>query len=174
MSKIILLIITIFITHIAAAAPVSEISHDNTKPIEITADSLEVLQEENKAIFQGKVEAKQGDVDIRSEKMTVFYKTGGKQEKKSANKISKVLIDNNIFISTPKETAQGNHGVYDVDGGHITLEGDVTLTSQKNIVKGQKLVYNLKTGQSKMLSADALDKNGKKQRVRGVFVPGGN
>lgn len=151
------------------------ISHDTSKPVEITADSLEVLQEESKAIFTGDVQAKQGDLDIRAEKMTVYYKKDGKEQKNDANKISKVEIDKNVFISTPGETAKGNKGIYDVDAGMITLEGDVTLTSLKNIVKGQKLVYNLKTGQSKIISNSSDSKNagGKKERVRGVFVPSG-
>lgn len=155
-------------------------SHDTSKPVEITADSLEVLQGENKAIFTGDVQAKQGDIDIRSQKMTVYYKKSNNKQKNNtddndASKISKVEIDQNVFVSTPKETAKGNKGVYNVDDGVITLEGDVTLTSQKNIVKGQKLVYNLKTGQSKIVSNNANGKNngGKKERVRGVFVPGG-
>ena len=154
---------------------------DTSKPIEITADSLEVLQGQNKAIFSGTVQARQGDLDIRSEKMTVFYKPGDKKSDKTddkktdgASKISKVEIDKNVFISTPKETAKGNKGVYDVDAGLVTLEGDVTLTSMKNIVKGQKLVYNLKTGQSKIISGgEGKGSGGKKERVRGVFVPGG-
>lgn len=156
----------------------------NSSPIEITSDSLEVLQAENKAIFSGDVNAKQGDLDIKSSKMTVFYKKSaakkdetdsGKRQTPSEGKVSKVEIDDKVFISTPKETAQGNKGVYEVDPGTITLTGNVTLTSGKNIVKGDKLVYNIKTRQSKIVSGVG-NKNttGKKERVRGVFIPGGN
>lgn len=165
-------------------------NHDNSQPVEITADSLEVLQDANKAIFSGNVEAKQGEVNIRSQKMTVFYKKeakgkpkaekadaeAGQGESKTApdGKVSRVEIDDNVFISTPKETAQGSRGVYDVDVATITLIGNVTLTSGKNIVKGQKMVYNIKTGQSKMTSGSGAGSSGKKERVRGVFVPGKN
>jgi lipopolysaccharide export system protein LptA len=159
----------------ASAAVDVGINHDSSKPVEITADSLEVLQGENKAIFTGEVQAKQGDLDIRSEKMTVYYKKGDKKQKGDASKISRVEIDRNVFISTKKETAKGDKGIYDVDTAIITLEGNVTLTSLKNIVKGQKLVYNIKTGQSKIISGSGNSNNngGKKERVRGVFVPGG-
>ncbi len=163
-----IIIAQIIITH-AWAKPVTNNSHDNAKPIEITADSLEVLQETNTAIFAGDVRAKQGELDIRSKKMTVFYKNDNKEPgNNAAGKIAKVEIDGDVFISSPNETAKGNKGVYDVDKEIITLEGDVTLTSQKNIVKGHKLVYNLKTGQSKIVS-DSGDS--KKTRVKGVFIP---
>lgn len=164
---------SLFSLHVFAAEDMG-ISRDSSKPVEITADSLEVLQVENKAIFTGDVQAKQGDLDIRSEKMTVYYKKGDKKQKGDASKISRVEIDKNVFISTKQETAKGDKGVYDVDASVITLEGNVTLTSLKNIVKGQKLVYNIKTGQSKMISGSGKSGvGGKKERVRGVFVPGG-
>ncbi len=149
-------------------------SHDSTLPVEITADSLEVLQAEDKAIFSGTVQAKQGDLDIRSSRMTVFYKKSG-QKNESQGRVSKVEIDENVFISTPNEVAKGDKGIYDVDDGIISLEGNVTLTSGKNIVKGSKLVYNLKTGQSKMVNTGSTNsaKPDKKERVTGVFVPSG-
>lgn len=184
MHKKILYFITLAFLASPSVAQLEVVGQDSTKPIEITADSLEVLQGENKAIFSGDVNAKQGQVDIKSSKMTVFYKKSAdkKDEAKSEQrqtssegKVSKVEIDDKVFISTPKETAQGNKGVYEVDAGTITLTGNVTLTSGKNIVKGEKLVYNIKTRQSKIVSgADNKNATGKKERVRGVFIPGGN
>ncbi len=77
-------------------------SHDSSTPVEITADSLEVLQAENKAIFSGDVQAKQGSLDIRSTKMTVFYTKAGQQE--SQGRVSKVEIDNNVFVNSVTAT----------------------------------------------------------------------
>jgi len=183
LKKIIYFVITLLFMTQVQAKNSEPMGYKNSEPVEITADSLEVIQAENKAIFTGDVQANQGDMNIRSDKMTVHYKPAkpskadvGEKNASSpddASKISKVEVDNNVFISTPKETAKGDHGVYDVDAGIITLEGDVTLTSMKNIVKGHKLVYNLKTGQSKMASGNGNSSGGKKERVRGVFVPNG-
>jgi len=181
LKKIIYFIVTFLF--LAQARDAGAVGNNSSEPVEITADSLEVLQAENKAIFTGDVLAKQGDMNIRSDKMTVHYKPAkqapgaeglkNQASASAASKISKVEVDDNVFIATPHETAKGDHGVYDVDAGVVTLLGDVTLTSMKNIVKGHKLVYNLKTGQSKMISADGAASGGKKQRVRGVFVPNG-
>ena len=146
--------------------------HDSSNPVEITADSLEVLQGQNKAIFSGDVQAKQGSLDIRSKEMVVFYKNSAAGQKDTENKVSKVEINGDVFISTPKETAKGDSGIYDVDAGVIALDGNVTLTSGKNIVKGSKLVYNLKTGQSKIVSGGKAGGGAKQERVKGVFMPG--
>ena len=168
----------------AGAQITSPVGKDASQPIEITSDSLEVLRAEGRAIFTGDVLARQGSINIRSTKMTVYYQSGKTQsadkgEKKQAkandaNKISKIVVDDNVFITTSKETASGNHGVYDIDTGIINLDGNVTLTSMKNIVKGDKLVYNLKTGQSKMVAGGQNSgTSGEKKRVHGVFVPSG-
>ena len=45
----------------------------------------------------------------------------------------------NVFMSSPEETAQGEFGVYDVDGALLTLEGSVVLTRDENVVRGERL-----------------------------------
>ena len=74
------------------------------------------------------------------------------------------------MLSTPKEKAQSQRGVFDVANNIIRLMGKVVLTSGKNVVKGEQLVYNLTTGQSRIISHKARE-GGKKERVRGVFMP---
>lgn len=155
-------------------------------PIEITSDSLQVLQQEHKAIFIGHVIAIQGDVRIKSEKMTVFYKgqensTSDKSEKKAAsimpekNSIEKILVENNVFLSTPQETAKGDNGIYDVVNNKIYLNNNVVLTRDKNVLKGDKLVYDLTTGKSELNSGTVAAENkaatGKPQRVKALFIP---
>ena len=47
------------------------------------------------------------------------------------------------------------------------------MSSGKNIVKGNKLVYNIVTGKSSLVSGDEPQNGKKRQRVKGVFIPGG-
>ena len=53
--------------------------YDTSLPIEITADSLEVRQEEQIAVFRGNVDAVQGDLNLRADELTVYYRTGDEQ-----------------------------------------------------------------------------------------------
>src|SRR4051812_34248838 len=55
--------------------------HNSKTPIEVTSDALEVMQQQNKAVFTGHVVAIQGDVRLTAEKMTVFY--AGAADKKA-------------------------------------------------------------------------------------------
>lgn len=154
---------------------------DNHTPIEVTADSLEVLQEESKATFSGHVVAIQGDLRLTAESMTVYYamrdaapakKKGEKAGEENA--IKKIEASGNVFLATPDETASGALAVYDVDEQEIRMDGRVTLTRGKNVLEGEKLVYNFATGKSKIVSGVTSAPGvpaASKGRVRALFVP---
>ena len=60
-------------------------------------------------------------------------------------------------------------GIYDVDNKKIWLAGQVVLTQGDNIIQGEQLELDLVTGKSKVSSTTTGD--GKRERVRGLFVP---
>ena len=49
------------------------LQHDSSLPIEITADSLEVLQDRKVATFTGNVDAVQGDLVLSADLLRVHY-----------------------------------------------------------------------------------------------------
>lgn len=170
--------------------------YKSSGPVEINADSLEVLQAEHKAIFTGHVVAIQGDVHLKSEKMTVFYKaaqipldeknTNVKEKSKQAvaeptspekNSIEKIIVEKNVFLSTPEETASGANGIYDVENHKIFLNDNVVLTKDKNTLKGDRLVYDFETGKSVMNAPETAKEtvgDKPKQRVKALFIPNGD
>lgn len=161
------------ISYAQAVLPLSK-GHDSKAPVEITSDSLEITQDKQQAIFSGNVEAIQGNVQIKSDKMLVNYNSDKTKNGGSQNAVSKVETIGNVFLKTPQETASSNKGVFDVANNLITLLGDVSLMSGKNVVKGEKFVYNLKTGKSSIVSGDAQQTESgvsKPKRVKGVFIP---
>ena len=135
-------------------------------PIEITADSLAVKQDQKTAVFRGSVAAAQGTLRLTADEVTVHY---AQAEGSTPPRISRIDATGNVFVSSPQETAQGDHGVYDVDSESITLIGSVVLTRDKNVIRGARLVLNLVTGESRIEGAPA---GGAQGRVRGRFVPG--
>jgi lipopolysaccharide export system protein LptA len=142
-------------------------SHNSQAPIEITADTLEVRQAENLAIFRGDVDAIQGDMLLKADMLVVHYRDN--KETPDQPGISQIDAEGNVFVSSPDETAQGARGIYDVDNEKIWLTGQVVLTQGDNIIQGEQLELDLATGQSKVLSA--APESGKSKRVRGLFVP---
>lgn len=130
--------------------------HDTTQPIEITADNLEVRQDDGIAVFSGNVDAIQGTMRLRTDKLNVHYHQKGQKAAgsgPSAGTISRLDAIGNVFVSSPTETAQGDTGVYDVDRKTIVLTGSVLLTQGKNVLRGSRMVMNLATGVSRVESA---------------------
>ena len=140
--------------------------HDTDQPIEINADSLEVLQDKNLAIFRGNVDVKQGKIRLQADELKVRYRqAGGDQSGNVSGSIERIDATGNVFMSTPTETAKGDKGSYDMASRVITLVGNVVLTRGKNVMRGQHLVYNMINGRSEMKGG------GKGGRVKGLFVP---
>jgi lipopolysaccharide export system protein LptA len=146
--------------------------HDSTLPIEITADRLDVVQDEQVAIFMGNVDAVQGDLVLTSDELRVYYRDSGDAAGLTAGSIRRIEATGNVFITSPEETAQGEFGVYDVDGALLSLEGSVVLTRDENVVRGERLDIDLASGRSQMFAAVPSTAGGTaNQRVKAVFVP---
>jgi len=154
-------------TLLAAAPALGQFSnaHDTALPIEIAADALEVQQEKQIAVFSGNVDAQQGNMKLRAEKLWVHYQ--GNTGSDTAQTISKIDAQGQVFFSSGDETAEGDQGTYDVDNGVIVLTGRVVLTQSGSVIKGNRVVLDLNTGKSTM-DGGAASGDG---RVRGLFVP---
>lgn len=150
------------------------LQHDTSLPIEITADSLEVLRNQQIATFTGNVDAVQGDLVLSADLLRVHY---GDDEASApgpagAGPIQRIEAEGNVFLSSPRETAQGNAGVYDVASNQLTMEGAVVLTRDDNVIRGQRLEIDLVSGRSRMLAAIPSTEGGTApQRVRALFTP---
>jgi lipopolysaccharide export system protein LptA len=150
---------------------------DSSLPIEITADSLEVLQDQKIATFVGNVDAVQGDMVLSADRLRVYY--GDEDDAAPAppgtGSIRRIEAEGNVFLSSPRETAQGDAGVYDVASSQLTLDGAVILTQGDNVIRGQRLEVDLTSGRSRVFAAVPSAEGGTPpQRVRALFTPDGS
>ena len=154
-----------------------DFEHDPDRPIEITADSLEVVQADRIATFAGNVDAVQGDLVLSADELKVHYRGGGEEEEPAApgatGTIRRIEAFGNVVMSSPRETARGEVGVYDVGGRLVTLDGSVVLTRDENVIRGDRLELDLATGVSRVIATTtAAQGAAPEQRVRAVFTPG--
>jgi lipopolysaccharide export system protein LptA len=131
---------------------------NDKQPIEITADQLEVVQPNRQAVFRGNVVAQQGAVSIRANTMVVWYRTGADKQGAQGS-VSRIEVRDNVALITAQESARAAQGVY-----------NVVLTRGQNILKGDRLDFNLQT-QKSLLSSNASGVSGGGGRVKGVFLP---
>ena len=67
--------------------------------------------------------------------------------------ISRIDAQGNVLVSSQGQIARGDAGVYNVDTGIATLTGRVTLTRADNELRGQYAVVDLNNNVSRLLSA---------------------
>ena len=161
------LLLGVMLMALPVAASAQSVALSKGKPIELSADALEVLQSKHTAVFTGNVIVKQGDIRINAAQMTVNYRESG-SDGAMGKGIYRILAEGKVLFTTPGETAQGDSAIYDVDGETIHLLGNVLLTRDKNVLKGTKLDYNLSTGRSVLVGGNASGAGG---RVQGLFIP---
>ena len=138
---------------------------DTDQPIDINADDLEVQQDKNLAIFSGNVVAVQGRIELRAGQLKVWYRPATDTAAKGAGGASGTIIRidaiDQVLVSSATEQAKGDIGIYEVEEQRLTLTGKVILTRGQDVLRGNKLVMNLATGQSRISGG----------RVHGRFVP---
>jgi lipopolysaccharide export system protein LptA len=167
-------------THIAyAATSMSQTGFGTSskEPIQIDADSLEVFDQEQRAVYKGNVIVKQGETTMKAAKVTVYYdrrggtgisaKTTAAPTPGSSDNtaLKKVEAEGGVAIFSRDQVATGERGIYDRATDIITLSGNVTLSKGQNVTRGQRLVYNVGTGIATM---EAGSSGG---RVSSSFAP---
>lgn len=137
---------------------------DRSQPIEIEANILTLEQDKSLAIFEGHVLAVQGELSLKADKVRVYYAAQGSTNEQS---IRLIEADGDVIIASPRETATGDEGRYDVAGETMQLTGDVVLTRDGNILKGDQLDIDLVANIHRLSSPDRRQG----QRIKALFVP---
>lgn len=130
---------------------------DTSAPVEVTADTLRVIQDTGEAVFTGNVLIGQGDMRISAESVTVVYAEGGQQRIKSLNATGGVTL-----VSGP-DAAEADAAAYDVASGHIVLTGNAMVARGENVLAGDRVEIDLADGSASVSG-----------RVRTVLQPGEN
>ena len=138
-------------------------------PVNVEADQMEVRSAENIAVFSGKVDAKRGDTHMVADRMTVHYAKRDKAATAdpaasglSGSEVTLIEAQGGVRIETPGQVVTGDSATLDVLTDMLTVTGSVTVTQGKSIIKGTRLVSDLKKKTSQMAGG----------RVSGSFVPG--
>ncbi|HOV05289.1 MAG TPA: LptA/OstA family protein [Kaistiaceae bacterium] len=142
-------------------------SSGSNDPILIESETLVVQDGGKVATFSGSVVVQQNETKLTTNELKVYYDgdtTGGGRQR-----IKRIEADGNVFVTNQDQTASGDHAIFDMATEVVTMLGNVELTQNGNAVRGDKLVVNLKTKESRVETS-----SGKPGRVQGLFLPGSN
>lgn len=140
-------------------------SQNRDKPINIEAGALEVRDKDRVATFSGDVKVVQGDTTMRSRTLQVFYDQQAPQATKGTqapaksvmpgpaggnSQIRRLEAKGGVIVTQQDQTVTGDSGVFDMRENTVTMLGGVVLTKGQNVVRGDRLIVNLATGNSKV------------------------
>ena len=139
----------------------------------ITANQqLEFYEKKEMAVARKNARAKHDGKVLRADILVaLFFK-----DKNGQTQLSRIQAFENVSIITDTETIRANKGIYDVNSGIATLNGNIRITRDGNQLNGDSAIINLTTGVSKLLTGSATvdkknQKRKKKKRVRGYLRP---
>jgi lipopolysaccharide export system protein LptA len=120
------------------------------EPIQIEADRLEVRDPEKLAIYTGNVKVRQGETLLEAPELRVFYTGEATAQGAPGSKVGRIEASPSVTVSSDDQTASGSRAVLDMTQDLITMSGNVVLTQGPNVVRGERLVVNLRTKQGRM------------------------
>jgi lipopolysaccharide export system protein LptA len=96
---------------------------------------------------------------MQSRTLAVFYDgdgstanalTAAKPGPAGQQKIRRLEAKGGVKVCQADQVATGNEGIFDMQANTVTLIGNVVLTKDPNVMKGEKLTVNLDTGAAKI------------------------
>ena len=167
------------------------LSKNSNQPIDIESDVLLVHDSQKTATFKGNVKAVQGTTILYSTgapgaKPSTVSSTdpatatpeaakppaagdkSGMALGDNGTKITRIYARGDVVINSDQDqTTTGDLADYDVPGQMVTVSGNVVLTQGKNVLKGDRLVINLTTGESRFDPGTAS--SAKPARIKAIF-----
>jgi lipopolysaccharide transport protein LptA/LPS export ABC transporter protein LptC len=141
----------------AATGAMGVFKTDPTAPIDVEANRLDVDDRSKQAVFKTNVHAVQGDFTVRTAELRAYY-TGAAglaetaaapADKKAPAQISRIEARGAVIVTSKNgQKATGDWADYDVKKNEVILGGDVVLTQNKDVVRGNKLRIDMLTGKS--------------------------
>lgn len=145
------------------------------KPIQIEADHMLSTQKENTVFFSGKVVAKQQDLLIHADEMTVYYNDSktpttatpaSKKTTPQSKDVQRIFAQGNVEITQLDWVATGNSADYYSDERKVILTGNAKVWQNSNLVTGNTVVMYLDEGKSVVERSEE-----KGERVKAFFYP---
>jgi lipopolysaccharide export system protein LptA len=158
-----------------SGTPLLGFGSNSKEPIKVDANSLEVFDKESRAVYTGDVVVVQGQTTMRCTTMVVFYNQArGNNPGANPNpaapagqtSIRQIDCAGPVSLLSGTQSATSDKLVYEAEKDIVTLTGKVVIADCDNVQRGERAIYDVKTGRA---NVDA----GPRGRVQGVFTPGG-
>ncbi len=136
-------------------------------PIHISADRMTSSENDNSVIFTGDVDAKQGDVRIRTDQMIVYYSEAGNRKKQ---KVDKLICTGNVEVTRGEWLGTGKKMTYLAEKQLVILTGNAKAWQDQNMVSGSQILYYINQGRSEVIGGDSSSSSSGNGRVHMTII----
>ncbi len=154
------------------------------EPVSINAGKLDYFDKEQKLIYTGDVVVVQGDSTLKASVLTIFLEknnptpgAAGAVAEPAApaagvgpgqgSSVRHMDATGPVTLISKDQVGTGDSATYDKGEDKVYLNGNVTLSQGTNVTQGDRLIYDMASGQAQVFSGQT---NG--GRVMSVFTPG--
>lgn len=139
----------------------------SSEPINIEADRMISHENDNTVVFIGNVDARQGQLTIRSDEMTVFYtESKGGDGQQTSSQMEKLICKNNVQVTQDDWLGTSDRMDYFAKERKAILSGNAKAWQGQNMVSGKTIIYYLDEKRSIVEQDEATQ-----GRVRAVLHP---
>lgn len=130
--------------------------HDNSAPVEITSDTLDIDDTAGIAIFEGSVVAQQSTMTVSGDVMHAYYS--------EAREIERVEVFGNMIFISGEDRSEAEEGVYLVPQEQVEMTQNVVITRGTSMTAtGDDAKIDLANNTAKLIG-----------NVKTIFVPKAN
>lgn len=120
-----------------------ETEQDSILPVEVSADSLNVNQTDNTAVFTGNVIIGQGEMRLTAPRVLVVYQEDQKG-------IERLQATGGVTLVSGEDAAEATRADYNIETGLIEMQGDVLLVQGANALTADQMFVDTKAGTARM------------------------
>mgnify|MGYP001367296140 CR=1 FL=1 len=133
----------------------------NEDSYELISDNMFLDRNSSVIGFAGNVLINQGSFFMSADQIELFFiEKFNQKDFKELKATGNIVIENKGIIS-----ATGNFATYSVNDKKMILTGNVTLTNQLSMIKGNKLILDIITGRVEILNDES-----NQEKVKGILV----
>ncbi len=136
-------------------------------PIHIRSHDLEFFYEEKRIQYRGNVVVTQGDMTLKSDRLTVLYEdpTPAAANTSAQQRLKHIVAEGRVEITSGERRATSRKAVFNQKKRTVTLRGNAVLQEGSNQVKGDIVTVFLDENRS-------IVKGGKgKRQAQMVLIP---
>lgn len=128
------------------------------EPIQVTSEHLDFDYKNRRTVFRGGVEVVQGDIQLRSDVLTVKYVEGAGEQR-----LQEVVAEGHVAITQGPRKGTGDRAIFDQTQRTLVLSGNAMLEEGSNQVNGDTIVV--------YPDESRMEVKGENRRVKVILFP---